>query len=227
VAAELAAAGLRRVNISLDTLRPDRFREITRRGRLEDALAGIEAARQAGLAPLKINTVVIRGVNDDEVVDLARRALAEVWHLRFIEWMPVGSGDFVEEDWRTRVVTAAEVRERLVAELGPLTLTAGPPGAGPANSYRLGNSKGTIGFVSAISEHFCDRCNRLRLTADGKLRPCLLSDHEIDLREALREGASKEDLQTLIARAVGAKPRAHCLAEDTRARARTMAQIGG
>lgn len=227
VATELARAGLRRVNISLDTLRPERFQTITRRGRLEDALTGIEAAHRAGLTPVKINTVVIRDLNDDEVVDLARRALDEAWHLRFIEWMPVGSGEFIHDDWRTCVVTAAEVRAGVESALGPLVPTEGPEGAGPATSYRIGRGEGTIGFIPAVSEHFCDHCNRLRLTADGKLRPCLLADDETDLRKVLREGGSGKDLQALIVRAVGAKPRAHCLAEDARARIRAMAQIGG
>jgi len=229
-AADLAEAGLRRVNISLDTLQPERFHAITRRGDLGDALAGIDAAKSAGLTPVKINTVVMRGVNDDEVVSLASKTVTDGWNLRFIEWMPVGDDTLVHADWRERVVTAGEIRARVEAELGTLVPAHDLVGAGPARTFRLadaGTTAGTLGFISAISEHFCDSCNRLRLTANGKLRPCLLSDHEIDLRDALRSGAETEQLQDLIRQAIQAKPQGHRLASGQRAEARAMAQIGG
>lgn len=227
-AAELAEAGLHRVNVSLDTLRPDRFHAITRRGNLDAVLAGIEAAFAAGLVPVKVNTVVIRGQNDDEIVDLARTALASGWHLRFIEWMPVGEAA-ERADWRERVVTAAEIRARIEAvfgELVPVSVT----GAGPARDYRIagaGVSAGTLGVISAVSEHFCGSCNRLRLTADGKLRPCLLAPDELDLRGALRDGINDAELQRLLREAVRVKPDGHHLAEHAFVRGRAMAQIGG
>ncbi|MCD6287423.1 MAG: GTP 3',8-cyclase MoaA [Anaerolineae bacterium] len=229
-AADLAEAGLRRVNISLDTLQPARFRAITRRGDLRDTLAGIDAANSAGLTPVKINTVVMRGVNDDEVVSLASKTVTDGWNLRFIEWMPVGGDALVHDDWRERVVTAAEIRVRVEAELGPLVPARDLVGAGPARTFRLadaGTAAGTLGFISAISEHFCDSCNRLRLTANGKLRPCLLSDYEIDLLDALRGSPETGKLQDLIRQAIQAKPQGHRLARGQRAQARVMAQIGG
>jgi len=229
-AADLAEAGLRRVNISLDTLQPARFRAITRRGDLRDTLAGIDAANSAGLTPVKINTVVMRGVNDDEVVSLASKTVTNGWNLRFIEWMPVGGDALVHDDWRERVVTAAEIRARVEAELGPLVPARDLVGAGPARTFRLadaGTTAGTLGFISAISEHFCDSCNRLRLTANGKLRPCLLSDYEIDLLDALRGSPETGKLQDLIRQAIQAKPQGHRLARGQRAQARVMAQIGG
>jgi cyclic pyranopterin phosphate synthase len=229
-AADLAEAGLKRVNISLDTLQPERFHAITRRGDLRDVLVGIDAASSAGLTPVKINAVVMRGVNDDEVVALASKTVTDGWNLRFIEWMPVGDDTLVHADWREHVVTAGETRARVEAELGPLVPAYDLVGAGPARTFRLadaGTTAGTLGFISAISEHFCDSCNRLRLTANGMLRPCLLSDHEIDLRDALRSGAETEQLQDLIRQAIQAKPQGHRLASGQRAEARAMAQIGG
>jgi cyclic pyranopterin phosphate synthase len=230
-ARDLVDAGLDRVNISLDSLRPDRYRQMTRWGDLSDALEGIGAAQAAGLSPIKINTVVIRGYNDDEVVDLARRALAEGWHLRYIEWMPVGEVAAVDEAWRAKVVPAAEMRERIEAALGRLVPVDGPEGGGPARAYRLSmagsGSESTLGFITPISEHFCGACNRLRLTADGKLRPCLLADREIDVREVLRSGAGPEAIAEALRRAIHAKPSGHRLACGEGTAERAMAQIGG
>ncbi len=178
----LARAGLRRVNISLDTLRPERFRRITRWGDLEDVLEGRKAALAAGLRPVKINVVVVRGLNDDEVVDIARLTLEPDWHIRFIEVMPLGAGIHWAGDG---VVPSAEIRHRIEAALGPLTPVYGDVGVGPARYYRLPGAEGTIGFISAVTEHFCHYCNRLRLTSDGRLLPCLLSSATIDLRTPL------------------------------------------
>jgi len=220
----LARAGLRRVNISLDTLRPDRFRRITRWGRLEDVLEGRQAALAAGLRPVKINTVVVRGLNDDEVVDLARLTLQPDWHIRFIEVMPLGEGANWSGDG---VVPSVEIHRRIEAALGPLTAVRGEAGAGPARYYRLPGAKGTLGFISPITEHFCRACNRLRLTSDGRLLPCLLSDVAIDLRTPLREGADDETLREVFRRAIVAKPRGHHLAEDALPTHRPMSRIGG
>jgi cyclic pyranopterin phosphate synthase len=222
---ELADAGLGRVNVSLDTLRPKRFERITRGGKLEDVLAGMEAARTAGLEPVKVNTVVIRGMNDDEVVDLARKTV-EGWHVRFIELMPVGNGVAIAGNWRERVVTAREIRGQIEATLGPLE-PAKVSGGGPARYYRLAGAKGTLGFITPISEHFCYRCNRLRLTADGRLRPCLLAEYEIDLRTPLRAGADAEQIKALIVQAIERKPSRHHLDECQSPVGRVMSEIGG
>ncbi|MGD9028316.1 MAG: GTP 3',8-cyclase MoaA [Anaerolineae bacterium] len=225
---DLANAGLHRVNISLDTLDAERFRQITRCGDLVDVLAGIEAARQVGLRPIKINTVVIRGMNDDEVVDLAARTLeASWWNIRFIELMPVGNGGLMPDQWERRVVTAQEVRRRVEAELGDLVPAKMSAGGGPARYYRLPGAKGTIGFITPISEHFCYRCNRLRLTADGQLRACLLSDQEVDLRTSLRRGANVDQIKALIVDGINRKPRRHHLSEHVHPPGRAMSEIGG
>lgn len=224
----LVEAGLDRVNVSLDTLRPERFHSITRCGRLEDALAGIKAAHQAGLEPVKINTVVMRGTNDDEIVDLARRTMELGWNVRFIEWMPVGNTAPSDDSaWRSRVVTAEEMRHRIEAALGELEPAATGRGNGPARYYRLPGAQGTVGFITPVSEHFCYQCNRLRLTADGQLRPCLLSDRELDLRTPLRQGADVARIKTLILQAIESKPLQHHLNECDRPENRVMSQIGG
>ena len=226
-AADLAEAGLQRVNVSLDTLRPERFHSITRLGRLEDVLTGVEAARRAGLEPIKINTVVIRGMNDDEVVDLARKTMEAGWNVRFIEPMPVGNGVLANGEWRERVVTKKEIQRRIEAALGELEPAKMSVGNGPARYYRLPGAKGTLGFITPISEHFCYRCNRLRLTADGQLRPCLLSDYEIDLRTPLRQGADVAQIKELLLQGIESKPMQHHLDEWERPENRVMSEIGG
>ena len=222
----LAAAGLRRVNISLDTLRPERFEQITRHGQLYDVWAGIAAAQAAGLAPIKLNMVVVRGLNDDEVVDFARRTLSDGWHVRFIELMPIGAN----VDWAgDGAVSIKEVRGRIEAALGPLAAAGrgSPAGNGPARYYRLPGATGTVGFIAAISEHICRTCNRLRLTADGRLRPCLMSDEELDLRPALRAGADLEMMKELLIQAIRRKPERHHLDQAQPPQGRTMSEIGG
>jgi GTP 3',8-cyclase len=220
----LARAGLTRVNVSLDTLRPDRFAQITRGGKLEETLAGIASARRAGLEPVKINTVIMRGLNADEIVDLARLTLQEGWHVRFIELMPLNPGASSEE---LQYVPNREVRQMIVAALGELEPVQTVAGAGPAAYYRLAGARGSLGFISPLSEHFCAQCNRLRLTADGRLRPCLLADNELDLRAALRQGASETDLCDLLQQAIRAKPQGHHVAEHVLPQGRAMSEIGG
>jgi cyclic pyranopterin phosphate synthase len=222
-AAELKAAGLERVNVSLDTLKPDRFRRITRgHSELEQVLDGIEAARRVGLEPVKLNMVVMSGINDDEILDFAAKTIDEDWHIRFIELMPVaGNGDNAP-----RFVSATDMRKRL-APLGELEPCLPSVGNGPAKYYRLAKAKGTIGFITPVSEHFCFRCNRMRLTADGKLRPCLLSDYEIDLKKPLRDGISKAGLKKLFKKAVAEKPLQHKLAEGQVPNRRPFSHVGG
>ena len=219
-AGELRQAGLHRINVSLDSLREDRFHAITRVGDLQPVLRGIDAARRAGLNPVKTNSVVIRGINEDEVIDFARLTLEDDWHVRFIEYMPFDNG----EERSQMFVPVSEMREQL-KPLGKLEPSP-RSGNGPAKYFRFSSAKGTVGFISAISEHFCEGCNRLRLTADGKLRPCLFSDEEIDMRGPLRQGATAEDLKDLIREAVSRKPKGHRLRAGVACH-RYMAQIGG
>jgi cyclic pyranopterin phosphate synthase len=221
-ATKLKEAGLHRVNISLDTLKPDRFQQITRCGNLENTLEGIEAARTAGLNPVKINMVVMSGINDDELPGFAAKTVSDGWHVRFIELMPL-NGD---EPVTSRLVSVSDMR-RIIESQGKLEPCQVDVGNGPAKYFRLPGATGTIGFITPVTEHFCYRCNRLRLTADGKLRPCLLSEEEIDLRESLRRGASAAELKNLISEAIARKPRGHNLAEGTRHRGRPFSQVGG
>jgi cyclic pyranopterin phosphate synthase len=219
-AAALKKAGLRRVNVSLDTLKPERFREITRCGELEDTLKGIAAAHKAGLDPVKINMVVMAGVNDDELIDFANKTVNDGWHVRFIEHMPV------TEDESINLVSVKEMKKRLdvIGKMEPFKIDVGN---GPAKYYRFPGARGTVGFITPVTEHFCYQCNRLRLTADGKLRPCLLSEQEIDLRQALRSGASPDEIKRLIEKAIAVKPERHYLAEGKRQKGRPFSQVGG
>ncbi|MBN1889513.1 MAG: GTP 3',8-cyclase MoaA [Thermoflexales bacterium] len=227
----LKAAGLRRVNISLDSLRPERFRTMTRLGDIEAVWRGLHAAEETGLLPIKLNVVVVRGLNDDELVDFARLTLTHDWHVRFIELMPLANGG----EWGKglplpghRYVPADEIQATITARLGAVPQTAEAlVGNGPAAVFRLPGARGTLGFISPVSRHFCPSCNRLRLTSDGKLRPCLLSGDEIDVRAALRAGASDEHVRQIIAHAVSCKPERHRLEQNVIPLDRTMAQIGG
>jgi len=222
-AAELKQSGLKRVNISLDTLKPDRFKTITRSdASLSDVLEGIEAARSVGLNPVKINVVVMAGINDDEVLDFARKTISEDWHVRFIEFMPTaGVGDAT-----LYFVPVGKIKKQLES-LGELAPCLPHVGNGPARYFRFPNSRGSVGFISPVSEHFCFQCNRLRLTADGKLRCCLLSEEEVDLRQPLRNGATSAELESLIKQAVAKKPLRHQLAEGRLPLDRPMTQVGG
>ena len=225
----LAHAGLRRVNISLDTRQPSRFQRVTRLGDLGAAWQGIQAAEAAGLTPLKINVVVIRDVNDDELAEFAALTCEHPWHVRFIEVMPLeGVGDWGPgmPGANARLVTAAEMRSRLEG-LGPLLPDPGPGGHGPARYYRLPNAAGTIGFISPLSDHFCESCNRLRLTADGWLRGCLFSDVGVHIKPALDAGADTAELQALIRQAIDTKPVARPAAMETGVAGQAMSMIGG
>jgi cyclic pyranopterin phosphate synthase len=221
-AAELKEAGLHRVNISLDTLKPDNFRRITRCGDLKDTLEGIKAAHDAGLEPVKINVVVMAGINDDEILDFTAKTVNEGWHVRFIEHMPVIN----DEPLASRLVSVSEMR-RAIESLGKLEPCQVKAGNGPAKYYRLPGATGTIGFITPVTEHFCYRCNRLRLTADGKLRPCLLSEEEIDIKEPLRHGASVSELKSLIEKTIASKPKGHRLSEGRKQKGRPFSQVGG
>lgn len=230
MAADLKAAGLSRVNISLDTLDAEQYRFITRRGNLDDALKGVEAALSSGLSPVKLNTVVVRSLNQD-LLSFARLTVDAPLHVRFIEYMPIGSRkDCGGCGWGLDdVVPAKEIIETInmqaqSIDLGSLQLTtATPDGWGPAQYYRLPDAQGTVGVISAISNHFCASCNRLRLTADGKIKPCLFSDTEYDIRSALRKG-DKEEVLSVFEAALSHKPSGHEHRVGTR---RMMSQVGG
>jgi len=221
-AAELKEAGLNRVNVSLDTLKPDKFRQITRCGNLADTLKGIEVAGEIGLNPVKINMVVMAGVNDDELPDFAKKTVNDGWHVRFIELMPT-NGD---EPVNSKLVSVSEMRKR-IESMGNLEPWKVEVGNGPAKYFRLPGATGTIGFITPVTEHFCYQCNRLRLTADGKLRLCLLNEDEIDLREPLRSGASVTELKNLIEKAIASKPEGHRLSEGKKQKGRPFSQVGG
>jgi cyclic pyranopterin phosphate synthase len=275
-----ARHGLNRVNISLDTLKPERFARIARRGNLQDVLDGIDAALSAGLSPLKLNCVVMRGWNDDEVVDFARLTLEQPFDVRFIELMPInwsrgddsqadgGMADFfalsaapgyrqnsnvtlyAREDltsfrsgvklhdsekqtgqldarqMRKAFISTREIQDRIEAVLGILA-PADVQTNGPARSYRLNGARGTVGFISQITNDMCANCNRLRLTADGQLRPCLMADGEVDLRSALRNGASDSGIADLYRLTVLHKPKEHRLEDGAMPTGRNMSQLGG
>jgi len=204
-ARDLAEAGLRRINISLDTLEPERFAYITRRDRFKEVWEGIEEALRQRLSPVKINVVVMKGFNDDELKAFARLSLTYPLHIRFIEFMPVGEGN----DWNgEEAIPPSQIMEEIrgIGELIPI----GPhANGGPAKRYYIKGGKGEIGFISPISSHFCAQCNRLRLTPDGKIRTCLFSDEEIDLKGALRKGGGEAILEEILYQALQAKPEGH------------------
>ena len=223
LAADLARAGLRRVNVSLDTLDPQKFGRITRGGRVERVLAGIARAEAVGLLPMKINAVVVRGFNEEDVVSLARLTLERPWEVRFIEVMPFGAVADVAD---AGIVTSEETMARIEAALGRLE-EIDLSGGDPARTYRVAGAAGTLGFISPVSQPFCSKCGRLRLTADGRLRLCLLRDDEVDLLTPLRNGASYEELKEIFAAGAYRRPFGHALAERLFPEKRVMIQIGG
>jgi len=225
-AGELAAAGLSRVNVSLDSLRPDRYKEITRGGDMDRVLRGIERAEASGLLPIKINMVPIRGFNEDEIEDFSRITLKKAYHIRFIEFMPIGAKDL----WNDRRYIPTDEIRAIVERIGPLSPVKVRK-IGPARYFRFENAPGVIGFISALTHHFCGDCNRLRLTSDGKLRPCLFSETEIDLKPALRSLPSHEserEIERLLRLSIEIKPEGHNI--DRRSdldSLKAMAKIGG
>jgi len=219
----LAEAGLRRVNVSLDSLDRDKFRRITRWGDLDQVLNGLDAARAAGLKPIKLNAVVVRGFNEDDVVELARLTTTRDWTVRFIEMMPFGS---VAGFQTSAYVPSAETMAKIEAAIGPL-VPLDISGYDPARTYRFEGAPGTLGFISSVSEPFCAQCGRLRLTAEGRLRLCLLRDDEADLRTPLRSGATYEEIRERFRAAAFKKPWGHGLAQNVIPVQRIMSQIGG
>jgi cyclic pyranopterin phosphate synthase len=224
LAAPLAQAGLQRVNISIDTLDPLKFKKLTRWGNVEDVLEGIQAAEAAGLG-VKLNSVVVRGYNDTtDVVDLARLTLVQPWQVRFIEMMPFGE---ITDFQQAGVVSEEELRATIGAALGPLSMVDDGRLDGEARLYKLAEARGTLGFISSVTQPFCDSCSRIRLTADGRLRLCLLRERELNLLEPLRAGAADHELKELITEAVWWKPWGHKLDDHIVPLNRVMSELGG
>jgi len=215
-AEKLKDAGLNRVNISLDSLQEEKYKKITRGGSLEKALKGVDSALKAGLLPIKINTVLIRGINDDEVEDFVRLALERPLNIRFIEFMP--SGEEVINEFENKFISVQEIKEKLIKKylLTPIKISTAN---GPAKYYQIKDGQGTIGFITALSQHFCKTCNRIRLTSEGKLRPCLFSNKEVDIKQAIRKLAKgkkegflrKKIIRDKLKEAVRLKPEGHKL----------------
>jgi len=224
LARPLKEAGLERVNVSVDTLDAVKFHRITRWGKLETVLEGIRAAEEAGLVPIKINAVVVRGYNDEDVSDLAALTLQHPWQVRFIEMMPFGE---VAQFAQDGVVSQEEVIARIRVRLGPLEPVGDGKLDGEARLFRLRGAQAAVGFISTVTNPFCSSCSRVRLTADGKLRLCLLRDDEGDLRSLLRNGASFEALRERMSELIFRKPWGHGLPENVIPVQRVMSQIGG
>ncbi|MFP6663089.1 MAG: GTP 3',8-cyclase MoaA [Deltaproteobacteria bacterium] len=226
LAAPLRAAGLNRVNVHIDSLSETRLPKIMRWADAKLVRAGIDAALAAGLAPMKLNCVVTAGHNEEDVVDLARLTLKHDWHVRFIELMPLGGGECADIS-RERFVPTAATRARIEAALGPLTAVAKKHPADESANHRFAGAPGVVGFISPVSAPYCGTCNRMRLTADGRFHLCLLHDDELDIRAALRAGASCEKIGATLLRAVGAKPTGHALDKGIAPLKRSMHHIGG
>lgn len=223
IATELRSAGLDRINVSLDSLRQDRFLAMTRRDELHNVLAGIAEAQAAGFSPVKVNSVVERGVNDDEILDLAEYGRENGLEIRFIEFMPL---DATNQWERNKVVTQDEIVS-IINEKFPLTQVPNR-GAAPADRWSYNDGKGMVGVIPSVSHPFCGDCDRVRLTSDGQFRTCLFSTDESDLRSLLREGGSDDDIARVIETAVGAKWAGHHINQVNFIRPkRTMSQIGG
>lgn len=235
-AQNLANSGLDRVNISLDTMKPERFKTITRFGNLSDVWQGIHAAEDAGLTPIKLNVIPMRGINDDEIADFVMLTMSHPWSVRFIELMKFPYNQAMQDRY---FISAEEILEKLSSLGIPALRQAAPqksfPGNGPARHYKLPGAIGEIGIISPVTQHFCHSCNRLRLTADGKLRPCLLSDKEFDLRSVLRNGTSDDQLRNILHDVIRSKPESQetekqeneKIGNSDKDQKRAMSQIGG
>ncbi len=222
-AEELTAAGLDRVNVSIDSMLPEKYKEITRGGSLQMVIKGIRKAERVGLSPVKINMVPIRGFNEDEIEDFARLTFKNSYQIRFIEFMPIGA----RENWSSEKYIPIDEIKSIVEKEGELTPVKMRK-SGPARYFRFDGAQGVVGFINAVTHEFCSECNRIRLTSEGKLRPCLFSDKEVDLKEALRNGASDTDIKSLIEHAIEVKPEKHNIScRDGSVFLKPMSRIGG
>jgi cyclic pyranopterin phosphate synthase len=226
LAHQLKRAGLKRVNVHLDSLNPQTVRQQMKWGSLKEIWTGIMAAEEAGLTPIKLNAVVTAGFNEADVVDLARLTIERDWHVRFIELMPLGTGSCAQLAIQ-RYVSNIETRRRIELALGPLIEIPPASLADESRNYRLRNARGVIGFISPVSAPYCDNCNRMRLTADGKFHLCLLNDDELDVKAALMNGGGLEKVAQILLKAVALKPTGHHLLQGRSTRERLMHQLGG
>jgi cyclic pyranopterin phosphate synthase len=225
MAEDLVHAGMPRLNISLDSLSPQKFLRITGSDSWGRVWRGIDRVEELGFFPVKLNMVPVKGLNDDEIVDFARLTLKRRFHVRFIEFMPIGARDRWSRD---SCVPSGEARTMIERELGPLVPFSSGNSGGPSANFQVPGAQGVIGFISPITRHFCESCRRLRLTADGKIRPCLLSDTEIDVKSPLRGGCDDAELERLLRLSLEIKPERHYLNEMSDSRfQRTMSKIGG
>ncbi|MDE0959661.1 MAG: GTP 3',8-cyclase MoaA [Planctomycetota bacterium] len=225
MAKELKDAGLDRVNVHIDTLDEVRIRQVMRFADLQKIMAGIDAAEAAGLTPIKLNSVVVRGENDTDVVELARQTLTRPWGVRFIELMPMGDGEEAKLAL-SKVVPSQESMEKIIDSLGPLNPIPAVHASDESRNYQLSGAIGTVGFISPVSDPFCSACNRVRLSAEGKLLLCLLRDDEADLRAVIRSGGGVDAVSRALREAILLKPVGHALDEGIHA-SRRMHEIGG
>jgi cyclic pyranopterin phosphate synthase len=223
-ASALRKAGVKRINISLDSLDPEKYKKVTRGGDINAVLAGIQKAWSEGFNPIKINVVAMRGINDNEILSFAKLTIQRPVHIRFIEFMPIDK----KTKWNKEFfISNAEIQEQ-IKKIGDLVPVLSSNNSGPAEMFQINSAKGKLGFISALSNHFCASCNRLRLTADGKLRTCLFSDNETDLKTPIREGFSDTDLQAIISKTILSKPQGHKVLEPSFKKCiRGMSAIGG
>jgi len=226
LAGDLKRAGLRRVNIHIDTLNPERVRQIMRWGDLARIWEGIAAAEAAGLTPIKLNTVVVRDSNHDDVIELAALTRERDWHVRFIELMPLGL-DEAAATARARFVSNLDTRRRIEQALGTLTAVPSQNPSDESKNFRLPDARGVVGFISPVSEPYCGGCNRMRLTADGRFHLCLLNDDELDVKRAIRSGGGVDRVREILLAAVAAKPIGHALDRGRSTERRDMYQLGG
>ncbi len=226
LAEPLRRAGLRRLNVHVDSLDRERVARVMRWGTLDEIWAGIEAAQAAGFAPIKLNAVIVRGFNEDDVVPLAALTLDRPWHVRFVETMPFGQGDTARTA-RDGLVASAEVKRRIEDVLGPLQPLEAFDPSDESRNYRAPRGQGVIGFISPVTQAYCGTCNRMRLTADGRFHLCLLNDDEVDVRAAVRAGGGIDAVAEILLRAVRHKPTGHRLAAGQTTADRQMFQIGG
>ncbi len=224
LAQPLAEAGLQRVNVSIDTLDPEKFKRLTRWGKLEEVWEGILAAQAAGLSPIKLNAVVVKGYNESDVVELARLTIDNPWQIRFIEMMPFAGATDLQT---SQVVTMAQIQARIEAAFGRMEPANEGKLDGEAKVFHIPEARGNVGFISSVTAPFCSACTRARLTADGRMRLCLLREKEVDLLTPLRNGASLEELRRIILDSVWDKPWGHGLAEGVIPLNRVMSEIGG
>jgi GTP 3',8-cyclase len=226
----LKAAGLSRINIHVDTLNAERLKRVMRFGTLQEIWGGIEAAEEAGLAPIKLNSVVVRDYNEHDVAELARLTLDRDWHVRFIELMPLGGGECAQLSL-SNFVPNPETRARIERELGSLEELPAERASDESKNFRFATARGVVGFISPVSEPYCGSCNRMRLTADGRFHLCLLNDDELDVKSAVRNGrkgrAREQAVAEILLKAVELKPTGHRLDEGVSTQRRSMFQIGG